>query len=571
MVNIKNFKGIQGKLILSFVMLTLLINIITGVLHYKEDTLEKFQETRQTALKLASVAALLIDGDKHEKLVSEEDQLSGTYKEYKTKLQEFQKRSGIKYIYTLVESGEDKTKFIIDADEEGASLGEKFEYFAAMEEAFNGNPSVDENITTDKWGSYISGYAPVKNSQGEIVAIVGVDIDAQQLMNDKKELMQEILINMICSMVLTFILAIFISRKIVKPIRYLVVRFKELSTSGGDLTQKIEIKTGDELETLGNEVTAFISNIREIVTQVKDTSDEVSNSAETLNSSIIGTQKSIKDVAIAIENVASGSTEQANDVNNISHMVQAISSDINGTGEKMNYINNSAEKTKTLIDNGVKAVNNQTIKTEENRQAFKTVSKVVEKLVKEIEEVGRILSSITNISEQTNLLALNASIEAARAGEHGKGFSVVADEVRKLAEESKDAVLEIGEIINRVSIDTKDVMKEILNTDSISMEQKKAVYMTGMTFKDITTEIEGIIDGIEKMNTSFKEIAKNTNSISNKIQDISSVSEENAAIVEEVSANTEEQNTAIEKIGNTTEALEELSNKLNNVISKFKI
>lgn len=572
MVRINKLKSIQGKLIISFVILIFIINLVTGIINYKTDNVRGFQETREEVLKLAATAALLIDGDSHEKLTKEQDQLSDTYREIRTKMQSFQKEAGVRYIYTLALNGEDKTKFIIDADEEeGADLGYEYDYLPAMKNAFNGTSSVDTKMYTDEWGTFLSGYAPIKNSEGKVVAIVGIDLDVSYILAQRNQLIRRIAINMILSMVLTLVLSVLVSRKIIKPIHYLVERFEELSLSGGDLTKRIEINTGDELEILGNSVTSFIGNIRDIVEKTIYTAEGVASSADGLNASISETQKIVEEVTSAIQGIAEGASEQAGNVNDISCLIQNIAADINGNEKYMYNINNSVEKTKKLINNGVDAVNNQTIKTEENMNAFEKVTEVVQKLAEEVKEVQTILSTITNISEQTNLLALNAAIEAARAGEHGKGFSIVADEVRKLAEGSTVAVSEIGQIIQRINIDTKDVIQEINNADLIAKEQKVAVDSTGVTFNDMTKEIEGMIDSIQIISTSFKEISNNTNNIANKIQDISSVSEENVAIVEEVSASSEEQNASIEEIVATAENLHQLSQKLKEVIFKFKI
>lgn len=572
MVSIKKVRSIQEKLIINFVMLIFIITLVTGIIQYNSSSQRIIDSINREVSRLAAAAALLIDGDDHQKLINEQDKLSDAYKDIKTKMQSFQKETKIAYIYTLVKNEDNKTKFIIDADEEtGADLGEEYDYLPAMESAFNGIPSADKNMYTDEWGTFLSGYAPIKNSEGKVVAIVGLDIDASYIQQEKNEVIKNIAINMIFSMILTLILAILISKRIIKPIHYLVKRFEELSLAGGDLTKKIEINTGDELEILGDAVTNFIGNIRDIVEQIMHNAEGVANSADNLNNYTSQTQKAVEEVASAIQGIAAGASEQAGNVNDISSLIQSIASDINGNERYMYNINNSVEKTKKLINNGINAVNNQTVKTEENLNAFKKVTEVVDKLAKEAKEVENILSTITNISEQTNLLALNAAIEAARAGEHGKGFSIVADEVRKLAEESTVAVGEIGEILKKINADTKEAIEEVNNADLIAKEQKLAVDSTSVTLNDMTTEIEGMIDNIYVISTSFKEIARNTNNIAYKIQDISSVSEENAAIVEEVSASSDEQNSSMEEIRATAENLDGLSQKLKGIIFKFKI
>lgn len=565
-------RSIQGKIILYFVLLVLGLNLMSGLFQYKASSKKILETNRQEVSTLASAASLLIDGDSHQRLRTIQDQNSTKFNEIKTKMIDFQRETGVTYIYTLVQNGDNSTQFIIDAtEEEPTELGYEYDYLPAMKKAFGGVASADEEMFSDEWGTFLSGYAPVKNSQGEVVAIVGVDIDASEITEEKIQSIESIIINIIVSLILTIILSIFLSKKIVKPIRILVERFKELSSAGGDLTQEIKIKTGDELEILGDAVTEFISNIRSIVKQVATSSENVAGSAEGLNIIVNENKHAVEEVTIAIQSIAVGASEQAGNVNDISYSIQKIATDINNNDQKAIKINKSIDVTKSLLNNGFEAVNNQNTKTEENIVAFKKVTFAVEKLAKKVVDVENILTTITNISEQTNLLALNAAIEAARAGEHGKGFSVVADEVKNLAEGSKVAAIEISQILQEINIDAKETIKEINNADIIAKEQKIAVESTNKTFKDMTKEIEEMVENIQEMSSSFKNIGESTNIIADKIQEISSMSEENAGIAEEVSASSEEQNAAMEEIGTTAENLHVLSEKLEGIISKFNV
>lgn len=393
--------------------------------------------------------------------------------------------------------------------------------------------------------------------------------------NHVKKTIERSIVLSIISIIIAIIISVFTwrfaTKSIYNPINNLIQRFKELSSSGGDLTKRIEIETGDELELLSGTINEFIGNIRDIVVQIKTTGENVATSADILNVSISENQIALDEVNNGIGNIASGASDQAKDVNEMSYRVQDISAGISENEKKITNINNSADQTRKLINNGIEAVSNQSIKTDENMEAFQKVTTGVGKLAKEIENVENILSTIESISEQTNLLALNAAIEAASAGEYGKGFSVVAEEVRKLAEESAIATKEIAQILQNINGDAKEAVAEIDNANLIAKEQKIAVDSTNVTFKDMTKEVEIMIDSINEINTSFKIIEDNINNISNRIQNISSASEENAAISEQVSASSEEQSASIQEMGGTAENLNKLSIELSQVIAKFKI
>lgn len=567
----KGSKSIQGKIVLYFVALFIVISLITGVVQYKINTDIQIQDAATNAERLAASAALLIDGDIHETLVSKEDQESDGYREIRSKMQEFAKETGVAGVFTVTKSGEDKTQIIVTGYEDPADIGHEYPYFPEMGAAFGGSSSAIQGIYEDEWEAKFSGFAPVKNSQGEVVAIVNLNTDASEVIQRRAQLGRVLGLGSLIGLILMLGLSILIARKITRPINTLVQTFDELSSAGGDLTKKIEINTGDEIELLANSVSTFIENIRGIVVQVKNTGENVASSADSLNISINESQDVLEEVNKAIENIASGATDQARDVSDISYGIQEISKDMEENESNVIAINDAAGETRNLINNGIEAVNNQSIKTDENMESFQKVSEAVQTLAKEIEDIEQILSTITNISEQTNLLALNAAIEAARAGEHGRGFAVVADEVRKLAEESAISTRDIAQILDNINKDARGAVEQIEISNLIAMEQKEAVDSTSVIFNQITKEVENVISSIGVINTSFKVIGDNTNSVSNKVQNVSAVSQENAAISEEVSASSEEQSATMHEIGATAEKLNELSNDLERIISTFEI
>lgn len=572
MAKAKKIKSIQGKIILYFVLLIFGITVVTGAIQYRSNSKKLIEENRQDVIKLASAASLIIDGDSHQSLKSVQDQTGSSYKKIREIMQEFQKQTGVTYIYTLVMNSNNEVKFVVDADaDEPADVGYEYEYFPIMSEAFNGKASADSELVTDEWGTYMSGYAPIKNSSGKVIAIVGVDIDVSRIKEQKLQVLNSIVISVAVSMFLTIILSIFLSRKIVRPIQRLVKRLKELSSSGGDLTQKIEIKTGDEIEVLGDSVNEFITNVRDIVEQITGTAEDVNRLALGMNVNLSENQKAVEDVSTSIYGIASGASSQAEDVSYIAGSIKNIVNEINENENKIHSMNEAVDETRRLINSGLEAVNYQNIKTEQNLDAFKNVTAVFDKLSKEADEVGKIILIITNISEQTNLLALNAAIEAARAGEHGKGFSVVAEEVRKLAEGSATATNEVSQILLRINQDTKDAIDEIQRADLIAKEQISAVDDTSITFKNMAKEIEGMIENIGRISKFFEGISINLGGISEKVNEIADVSQENAGIAQEVSASSEEQNATMEEIKDTAENLHDLSNSLKGMVSKFTI
>ena len=521
--------------------------------------------------ELALAASFLIDGDSHQGLKEKSDMDGEVFQSIRTTLQQYQKATGVAFIYTLVENGDNSTKFVVDSDpEDPADLGEEYEYIPSMKKAFSGTASADEELLKDEWGTFLSGYAPILAKDGSVVGIVGVDMDASEIDSAKQTIIIRILMTMSVAIFLTILLAVILSRRITKPIRILADRFQELGSAGGDLTQKISIQTGDELEELGNAVTEFVDHVRDIVLQISDVCGQVAGSTRLMNDSLKESRKASEEVAGAVQTIAEGNSRQAENVSDVMEKIDSIAGDIAENNDKISRIHELAGNIRSHINDGFEAVEYQNTKSAESVKAFQRFGMIFQRLSDEVEEVGSIIDTITGISKQTNLLALNASIEAARAGEQGRGFAVVAEEVRKLAESSAVATEEIARILQGIDQDTREALSEMGTLNAISSKQVEAVEGTGNTFRNISSDIGTMIEDIEVIDTFSRRIDSNINEIEENMQEISKVSQENAALSEEVSASCEEQSASVEEIQNISEGLHGMSSSLKDVVHRFK-
>ncbi|MEK4868239.1 methyl-accepting chemotaxis protein [Niallia sp. FSL W8-1348] len=149
----------------------------------------------------------------------------------------------------------------------------------------------------------------------------------------------------------------------------------------------------------------------------------------------------------SIQEVASGTNEQTNAIEEISGAVEKIAHHLEDMTGKIKEVTNAATGTAEISEEGSNVVGKAIKQMQIINTNVSESADVIKYLHESSNQINEIVTLITNIAGQTNLLALNASIEAARAGEHGKGFSVVAEEVRKLAEESASAANQISEKI----------------------------------------------------------------------------------------------------------------------------
>ena len=186
-------------------------------------------------------------------------------------------------------------------------------------------------------------------------------------------------------------------------------------------------------------------------------------------------------------------------------------------------------------------------------------------------EISSASNMIKSISDQTNLLALNAAIEAARAGEAGKGFAVVAEEIRKLAEQSNKFTEEIQEIVQGLTekvTETVDIMELVGDTVS---EQNDQVNETQKIFHVISGELDKNMNEMNRLNNSVNELERTKESLVGIIENLSALSEENAAATQEASESLNSQLYSAQEVASASASLSNMAQEMIEMISKFKV
>nr|WP_010169421.1 methyl-accepting chemotaxis protein [Bacillus coahuilensis] len=399
--------------------------------------------------------------------------------------------------------------------------------------------------------------------------VVGAAYDESALKAMAQSIINNIFLIAIIVLVISAAGAVFLARSIVKPID--ILKKEVNNVASGDLTGHVNIRSKDELGTLGKDFNTMTDKMRELLQLVQQSVLNVKTSSENLSAISEETNAISEEVQGAIAEIASGSQRAAEDAETANQSSLTLSEQINTIHDKAKNMFDIAEKAEEANETGLQQMTELQASYHSSQEKIQGMEIRVTDLGVKIKKVDEVVSTITDISEQTNLLALNASIEAARAGEHGKGFAVVAEEVRKLAELSRKATEDIKETIRHIQQDANRTVNEMVDTKSAFTNQRVVVDQTAAIFQTISSFLKTIDVSIEDMYQEISNIDQGKEEVVSVIQMMAAVSEQTAASCQEVSSASEDQGAAIQQVTLAAEDLLTLSQQLQDEVKSFKI
>lgn len=378
-----------------------------------------------------------------------------------------------------------------------------------------------------------------------------------------------IMISSLLTLILGLLIAIIISRVITKPIKAISEGTRAIAD--GDLTQKVEVKTNDEIGDLARIFNKMSDDLRTMIDKITDTSSNLGAASEELLSSSEETTASSRQVADTIAQLASGASNQSIAVEETSTIMEELSASTQQVAGNVDIVSKSSIRASEAASDGLVQVEDAINKIKQVQKVSVETVQAVTRLGKKSEEIDQIVEVIKNIADQTNLLALNAAIEAARAGEHGRGFAVVAEEVRKLAEQSGESAKQIASLVENIQLETKTAINIMERSTAEVNGGVEAVNVTGSSFNIIVKEIDSMVNEIQSVAIAAKEMAQGSDKVVHLIESISVAAEETASNSEEVAAAAEEQTASMESVSNAAEDLTNLGVELQNLVSRFKL
>lgn len=317
-------------------------------------------------------------------------------------------------------------------------------------------------------------------------------------------------------------------------------------------------------------IRAIKQDYDEIIRLFETTVDNISENAATFNNITTRANEASNEVTRALDEIARGATEQANDTENGSMQMEELGSIIEEDQEKIQDLTKNVESIAELTSQSHSTFNKLVQQNAETIGAMNDLTSNLSETVSSTDKIKKASEEINNIAEQTNLLALNASIEAARAGESGKGFAVVADEIRKLAENAKTFSEQIDSDINELdhrSTESHQSMNQLTETIDTQSEQIKE---TTSRFNQISETIDRVSGHIEEIQVSGTKMTEKKEELLSVIQSLAAIAEENAASSEEVSASMDSLTETIDQSSKGAAELEKMVDSLKETIDRIQ-
>ena len=339
----------------------------------------------------------------------------------------------------------------------------------------------------------------------------------------------------------------------------------------GDLRETVAYRSRDELGSLADGINRMIAQLRGMVVQIRGTADllngssakisgdsqQLAGSAQSQASTLEETAAAVEELTSSVEQVASHAQNQAASVEKSSRSMKEMRTSAEEVSQTLQTVSVSSQESVRMAHSGVDAVN-------------ATVN-AIQSISEKSEQIGSILTVISDIADQTNLLSLNASIEAARAGEHGRGFAVVAQEVSKLAERSASSTREIKQLIS-------DSGQNVSNGVKVAQGALEAINAIIAGAQDTHSALGTLSERIQAQMQSIAAAAAATETITEMSQSISAATEEQttnarqvATAVENVNDLTQQAASVAEKMSEGTVELTSLARQLKELVEQFAI
>ncbi|UYW71511.1 methyl-accepting chemotaxis protein [Bacillus cereus] len=422
-------------------------------------------------------------------------------------------------------------------------------------------------VYEDLLGTWVTILEPIKDGEGNIVAIVAADVDASIVPSTKEKFIIQGLMFICISVLIATVIQFLIVRNALAPLRDLREGLRRVGE--GDLNIKLEERS-DDIGIINSYFNNTIEKFKGIIDKVKQTAEQVSSSSQELSVSTKENSMVVQEIVSSMVELRAGAQLQETSVPRYLGIVYEVE-------DKMEEITNAAKQMEKVSEgiehhsvkgNGVtkQAINQMNI----IQNAVQDLSSIIYSLEVRSKEISDIVTVITSISNQTNSLALHATIEASRAEETGEGFAVVADEVRKLAEQMEASAKDIANLIGETQAGTEEAVVSIRKASKEVESGMKLVEMNGAFFEEISKSAQSVTNQVRVVSSNSSDILQNSQNIVRVVNELSLIANTYTNSSSNVEESMKEQEMSVQDIAELASSLSWLSQELQELIGEFK-
>lgn len=569
--------SLKNKLLLTVSIVVLLLIAIITTQSISELNNRMNVDLEQELKSVGLLTAMNLDSDEVKDLLSEKGETNAKFTKIQKQLDMIQEQQGImswSYIWDVKDEGGVNPIGYTSNLNEVYEAGEIFtdladEHVETAKLAIENNSTEVTDIFEDPFGSWRTVFSPIKDDNGQLIALLGIDYSADYINTIiKTSVIKQIVIAIIGILILLVLVYIIIDR-LLKPLKKVVNVANQVAN--GELID-VDLETSkDEIGKLSESIRTMVANLQHIILNIRNTSNHVSSAANQLTVHAGETYNSSTNIALDMNQITQNAEASMTMTEETAAAMEETATGIQQIADSANVAAESSISASQASERGNEVVQQVIAQMELINDSVEQIGTTINGLHVNTKKISEIVSLITAIADQTNLLALNAAIEAARAGEHGKGFAVVADEVRRLAEQSSQSATEIYNLISSIQSDSNasiTVMQKGKEDVKVGMAFTNEV---GEIFKEILTSSEEVASQIREISAASQQISASSEEVAASVNNIKQSAEQSAEFSSNVSKSTQEQLSTMQEVKDASSSLGKTAEELQGLVAKFKL
>lgn len=342
----------------------------------------------------------------------------------------------------------------------------------------------------------------------------------------------------------------------------------------GDLSFTVKpslLKRADEIGQMARSLENVRQSLANMLSSVVHTGETLNQSSEKFSEKFAHISSSIRDTNQAIEDLAQGATNQANETETVNNKIVELGGVIEIEEDGVHKLEEAVSAMAEYSVGASKSIKELDQITRTTIETIDVVSEQTNKNNDSAADINRTIEIIKGLAAQTNLLSLNASIEAARAGEAGRGFAVVAEEIRNLSEESASSAQEIEAIVKELVGNVEVSVNKMQEVTNNVQKQQNCLNETREAFENLNKEVSQVEDVTNQIGKQTKILNSLKKIVTDSINSLASVVEQNAASTEETSASMVLLSQTIDECTEDTQGLVDLSRRQSEQAGRFQL